>query len=468
MTTANVRQFFIHANSRAFAVKKQNWEMQFRLPYLTTRLFILLAAITFLFVGGYFFSMLLAAAKAALYAAVVLTAVDLLLLYRTSKGVTARRELADRLSNGDDNEVKIHLANFYGFRAGATVIDEIPFQFQRRDFVLKTALPAGTAKSLAYSLRPVERGEYHFGAINVYISSPLGLATRRFTHEQARRVPVYPSYLQMRRYELYAISNRLTEAGIKKVRRLGHTLEFEQIREYVAGDDYRTINWKAAARKAELMVNQYEDEKSQQVYAAIDMGRVMKMPFAGMSLLDYAINASLVISNIAIHKQDKAGIITFSNMLGTVLPADRKATQMARILEILYNQETRYPESNCEALFAALKHKIRQRSLVLLFTNFETLSSLQRQLPYLRSIAGSHLLVAIFFENTELAQLLENAAATTEQIYLKTIAEKFAFEKRQIVKELQRFGIHAILTAPPQLTVNTINKYLELKARGLI
>jgi uncharacterized protein (DUF58 family) len=272
----------------------------------------------------------------------------------------------------------------------------------------------------------------------------------------------------MRRYELYAISNRLTEAGIKKVRRLGHTLEFEQIREYVAGDDYRTINWKAAARKAELMVNQYDDEKSQQVYAAIDMGRVMKMPFAGMSLLDYAINASLVISNIAIHKQDKAGIITFSNTLGTVLPADRKAIQMARILEILYNQETRYPESSCEALFAALKHKIRQRSLVLLFTNFETLSSLQRQLPYLRSIAGSHLLVAIFFKNTELAQLLDSAAVTTEQIYLKTIAEKFAFEKRQIVKELQRCGIHAILTAPPQLTVNTINKYIELKASGLI
>jgi uncharacterized protein (DUF58 family) len=442
--------------------------MKLRLPYLTTRLFILLATITLLFVGGYFFPMLVAVAKAALYAVVVLLAIDLLLLYRTHKGVTASRGLADRLSNGDDNEVRIYLENFYSFRAGVAVIDEIPAQFQRRDFVLETALPAGAMKTLAYSLRPVERGEYQFGVINVYVSSPIGLATRRFTHESARLVPVYPSYLQMRRYELYAISNRLTEAGIKKVRRLGHTLEFEQIREYVAGDDYRTINWKAAARQAELMVNQYEDEKSQQVYAAIDTGRVMKMPFAGMSLLDYAINASLVISNIAIHKQDKAGIITFSNVLGAILPADRKATQMARILELLYNQETRYPESNYEALFAAIKHKIRQRSLILLFTNFETLSSLQRQLPYLRSIAGSHLLVAVFFENTELAHVLDRVAATTEEIYLKTIAEKFAFEKRQIVKELQRFGIHAILTAPEHLTVNTINKYLELKARGAI
>jgi uncharacterized protein (DUF58 family) len=272
----------------------------------------------------------------------------------------------------------------------------------------------------------------------------------------------------MRQYELYAISNRLAEMGVKKMRRLGHTLEFEQIREYVAGDDYRTINWKASARKAELMINQYEDEKSQQVYSVIDMGRVMKMPFEGMSLLDYAINASLVISNIALHKQDKAGIITFSNVIGTVLPADRKYAQMSRILEVLYNQRTGYTESNYESLFAAIKQKISHRSLFLLFTNFETLASLKRQLPFLRRLAANHLLVVIFFENTEVAQLLNATPATTEEIYLKTIAEKFAFEKRQIVKELGQYGIHSILTPPQKLTVSTINKYLELKARGAI
>jgi uncharacterized protein (DUF58 family) len=216
------------------------------------------------------------------------------------------------------------------------------------------------------------------------------------------------------------------------------------------------------------MVNHYQDEKSQAVYSIIDKGRVMKMPFEGMSLLDYAINASLVISNIAILKEDKAGIITFSNTIGSILPASKVHSHMRSILETLYNQKTGFKESNFDALYIQMKRQIKGRSLVLLYTNFETLSSLQRQLPYLRNIASNHLLVVIFFENTELKELLEKPAENTEEIYLKTIAEKFAFEKKQIVKELGKYGIHAVLTSPKNLTVNTINKYLELKARGMI
>jgi uncharacterized protein (DUF58 family) len=281
-------------------------------------------------------------------------------------------------------------------------------------------------------------------------------------------VPVYPSFLQMRKYELMAISNRLQELGIKRIRRLGHSMEFEHIREYVVGDDIRTLNWKATARKGSYMVNEYVEEKSQPVYCVIDKGRQMKMPFEGLSLLDYAINATLVVSNIAMYKQDKAGVITFSEKIGTLLPADRKPAQMHAILELLYKQKTRYLESNYEALYANINRKIKQRSLILLFTNFETLSSMQRVLPYLRNIARGHLLVVIFFENTELRSLLDRRVKNTEDVYIKTIAEKYAYERRQIIKELQMHGIHSMLTTPANLTVNTLNKYLEIKARGML
>jgi uncharacterized protein (DUF58 family) len=271
----------------------------------------------------------------------------------------------------------------------------------------------------------------------------------------------------MRKYELLAISNRLTEAGIKKIRRVGNNSEFDQIKDYVAGDDIRTINWKATARRRKLMTNQYQDERSQAVYSVVDMGRVMRMPFEGLSLLDYAINASLVISNIAMIKSDRAGIITFSNKVQTILPAFRKAGHLSRILEVLYNQKTGYQESDYENLYINLRAKVNQRSLVLLYTNFETLQAMQRQLKYLRRIAKDHLLVVIFFENTELRQLLDKKASRTEDIYNKAIAEKFAYEKRLIVRELEKYGIQSILTAPKNLSVNTINKYLEIKARGL-
>ena len=213
------------------------------------------------------------------------------------------------------------------------------------------------------------------------------------------------------------------------------------------------------------MVNNYTDERSQQIYCIINKGRVMKMPFEGMYLLDYAINASLILSSIALAKQDKAGLITFSENLDAFLQADKKPTQINLILETLYNQKTRFLESDFEKLFSVIRNRITHRSLLVLFTNFESIESLQRELPSLQRIAKYHLLLVVIFENTELKHLHENKATTLENIYIKTIIEKFTFEKKLMVKELQKNGILSILTTPENLTVNTINKYLEVKNR---
>lgn len=436
--------------------------------YLANLLYYVVATEVVLLVFGFFFPLVYGLANIALIILVVLVVVDTLILYSNRKGFFARRDTLDKLSNGDDNPVQIVLENQYLFPVRISVIDELPFQFQVRDKEFKLNIDSGKSKTIEYDLRPVKRGEYSFGAVNVFVKSPIGFVQRRYRFSQDMMVPVYPSFMQMRKYELLAISNQLTDAGIKKIRRRGNNAEFEQIKEYVAGDDYRTINWKATARKNKLMINQYQDEKSQQVYSAIDMGRIMRMPFEGLSLLDYAINSSLVISNIAMLKQDKAGIITFSNRVQAILPADRRNAQLRKILELLYNQKTGYLESDYEHLYATIKTKINQRSLVLLYSNFESLSGLQRQIKYIRRLAKDHLLVVIFFENTELRSFIEKPARSTEEIYNKTIAEKLAYEKKLIVKELEKYGIQSILTAPQQLSVNTINKYLELKARGLI
>ncbi|HQV55603.1 MAG TPA: DUF58 domain-containing protein, partial [Chitinophagaceae bacterium] len=304
-----------------------------------------------------------------------------------------------------------------------------------------------------------------FNNINIFAHGPLQLVKRRFIFESTQTVKVYPSYIQMRRYQLLAVSNRLQEAGVKKIRKIGHSMEFEQIKEYVRGDDYRTINWKATARKDALMVNNYTDERSQQIYCLINKGRVMKMPFNGMTLLDYAINASLVLSNVALVKQDKAGVITFEKNLDTFLLADKKPMQMNLILESLYRQKTDYLESDFEKLFSVIRNRVTNRSLLILFTNFESLESLQREMSALKKIAKYHLLLVVFFENTELKSLIEGNASSLEDIYIKTIAEKFAFEKRLMVKELHKNGIPSILTTPENLTVNTVNRYLELKTR---
>ncbi|MBW3130724.1 DUF58 domain-containing protein [Hymenobacter profundi] len=445
--------------------------------FLTTRFFILLAALTTGFVVAFFLPSLLGPMQVVLGLLVVLAALDLLLLYAPGANgggqVFGRRVLGEKLANGSDNDIAIYLENRYRFAVHTKTIDEIPHQFQRRDVLFRAALKAGETRVIHYQLRPTKRGEYSFGAVNVFVASPLGLVRRRFRYGQEQMVPVYPSFLQMRQYELLAISNRLTEVGVKRIRRVGQSMEFEQIRPYVAGDDPRNINWKASARRAgtgidSLVVNHFQDERAQQVYCLIDKGRVMRMPFHGLSLLDYAINATLVVSNIALLKHDKAGLVTFANKLSTLIPAERRSGHLRKLLEVLYRQRTKYLETSFETLYTAVKTNIRQRSLLILFTNFETLSGMQRQLPYLRRLAKDHLLLVVFFENTELHQFLDTPAQTTEEVYNQTIAEKFAQEKRQIVLELQRHGMHALLTAPEQLTVNTLNRYLEFKARGLI
>ncbi|MBB4803003.1 uncharacterized protein (DUF58 family) [Flavobacterium nitrogenifigens] len=436
--------------------------------YLNNFFFYVLLGIIGLFVCAFIFPNMYNAVWLLVLGLATFLAIDILLLYLVRTGLEAERITPEKLSNGDLNTIKINLRNHYNFPILIKIIDEIPFQFQVRDFKILKTVNAATQKEISYELRPTERGEYLFGALNIYVSSPLKLISRRFIFDKNQMVPTYPSYIQLRKYDLIAFSNNLFQYGIKKIRRIGHTMEFEQIKEYVQGDDLRTLNWKATAKKNSLMVNQFQDEKSQSVYMAIDKGRVMQMPFDGLALLDYAINSALVLSNVILKKQDKAGLFSFSKKVENRVFAERRGSQMQKILETLYNIKTDFFESDYSRLYVDIKKNINQRSLIILYTNFETMDGLNRQLPYLKGIAKSHLLVVVFFSNTELNSIINKKTNTIQEVYDKVIAEKFMFEKRLIVNELKKYGIHSVLTQPENLTLDAINKYLEIKSRGIL
>lgn len=436
--------------------------------YLHKGFFIYMASASACFLLSYWIPILYAVAWIITIAISVLFLSDLVLLYRFKHPIKVRRLLPDKFSNSDENPVPITITNFYPFKTSITVIDELPVQFQKRDFNYETHLKAGEVHDFSYNVRPVERGEYTFGFLNLYASSALRIVKRKFKFQNTQMVAVYPSFIQMQKYDFLAMSNNLTQFGLKKIRRIGNTSEFEQIKDYVQGDDFRTVNWKATAKRGELMVNQYQDEKSQPIYSIIDTGRVMKMPFNGLKLLDYAINSTLAFSNVALKKHDKVGMLTFSKTVDSFLPATQKLTYLNTILERLYNINTQFTDSDFSLLYAQLKRKVTHRSLLMLYTNFEHISALKRQLPYLQAISKKHLLVVVIFENTELDALIAQDAESLQAIYHKTIAEKFSYEKRLMVKELQKHGIQSVLTAPEKLSVNTINKYLEIKARGLL
>lgn len=435
--------------------------------FLSPRFFIGIGVLVLCYVGSYLFPRFLYTVHGMVLAFLVISLVEYWVLF-SSRGITGKRKYKEKLSNGDENPIEIVLESAYSFPVKIVVHDELPVEWQVRDFKVSAILPDKRELNIPYTYRPKRRGHFQFGKIQVLAAWKFGLVLRRFSIEDNAEVMVYPSYISMLKYEYLAISNHLVQAGIKKIRKVGQQTEFDKIRDYIPGDEFRIINWKATARKNKLMANVYQDERSQQVYCIVDKGRVMDQPFEGMSLLDYGINASLVLANIAVKKYDKAGLITFDEKEVQMLAADRKAGQMKRIQEMLYKQETRFLESDYDRLYFSIKKQIPQRSLLILFTNFDTVSAMERRLKYFKSLAKQHLLLVVFFDNTETLTLLQDKAKDLRQVYHKLVAEKMRYEKEQIVSELRKHGIFSLLTTPEELTINTINRYLEFKSRGMI
>lgn len=436
--------------------------------YLEQRFFWAGFFVVGLFALGFPFPFLFTLAKVILALLFALLIVDIWYLSSNHKSLRAERIVPERLSLGDQNLVTLNLESFFPHTIYFKIIDELPIPFQAPQNGLEIKLPPRTPKTLSYYIRPVHRGEFQFGRFLVFAKSMFGLLAYRFTFDEGVTVKVYPSYIQLKKYDLLAISNHLKELGIRKIRQPGHNKDFDHIRHYVQGDERRFINWKASARKNELMVNHYEEEKGQEIFALIDKGRAMKMPFENMSLLDYAINATLVLSNIVIKKQDKAGVITFNSKIEELMAPSRSPSQMVKITELLYNQDTQFQESGFDVILPQILQITRKRSLLILFTNFEHHAQMERQIPFLKQLSRNHVLVVIFFKNTELEELALAPASTVQDIYRKTIAKKLLREKQQIVKSLNALGIFTVLTKPKDLTLDTINKYLLLKSQGVI
>ncbi|MEY3050552.1 MAG: hypothetical protein RLY31_337 [Bacteroidota bacterium] len=439
----------------------------FKSLHLTDRFFLLYLSVAALFALAHPFAALFPVALTFFLAAGIAAGLDAFRLYRFASPVVVR-ELPSVLSSGDPQQVRLRISLPGRGLFFAEVVEELPVQLQIRDFSREIRMSDGREQILTYDIRPLGRGEYGFGHVILFVRSRIGLLQRRFQAGEPVVVPVYPSVLHMKKMELQALRQTSRHPGLRHMRRIGHSFEFEQIKDYVRGDDYRSLNWKATGRANRLMVNQYEDERSQQVYCIIDKSRVMKTPFDGLTLMEHAINTTLALSNIVLLKYDKAGLVTFSDVLGATVPADRKPRHLTTILQALYNEQERPVEANYELLYQISRRLVNGRSLLILFTQFESVSALERVLPLLRRINRLHLLVVVFFENTEIAAFAGQPADSVEAIHVQTAALRFLDGQQAMTRILRQHGIQSVMTRPEFLSVQTISKYLELKSRGLI
>lgn len=436
--------------------------------YIKPRFYILASVIILIFILSYGFPFLLTIGKSLLFGLFLAAIVDLILVRRAVSNLDGKRMVNSPLSLGDYQEVMYEITNDSDQNLDVSLVDELPVQLQYRHSIGKFHLDGTSSIERAFQIRPTVRGEYKFGNLFAFISMKLpGLLEYRETLEGPVSVDVYPSVIQMKKYELQLSSKTAHLQGIKKVRMIGQNDEFEQIKPYVPGDNLRAINWKATSRKQSLMVNHYQDSKSQMVYCIVDSGRAMRMPFFNLSLLDHAVNTALVLSNIVLTKHDKIGLITFSKKIGTILKASSQRNQLKNVMKRLFKLETNFQESNFELLFYTIRRHIQQRSILIMYTNFEQSVEVDRNLKYLRAISKLHLLIIVIFKNTALEEAAGLKAVKKSDIYLKTLAEKALVEKEEIKMRLESNGIQCVLTKPENLSLDVINKYLEIKSKRM-
>lgn len=439
----------------------------FKSFYFTTQFFSFGVAAVCLLAFGFAFGFLFAIAQLVLLVMIAVVIADAFMLFRPGVSITAKRKIPRVLGLGDFCKIDIRL-NYRGSTAlKSRIIDELPVEIQERNFELEKILEPGI-NELSYRFRAITRGVYRFGNINVFLQSPLGMVRRKIVLNLERDVPVYPSIEQMHEYEMMAFSRVSAPMGSRQFRRIGQSYEFEQISPFTEGDDYRNINWKATGKIRELMVNQYQDERSQNMYCIISKGRAMKMAFNKLSLLDYAINSSLAISNVALKKYDKVGLITFSDKIGTAIRAENRKGHIQKILESLYHEKERTLEPSYELLYRSIEKIAKNRSLLMLFANFENRNMAVRALPILKRIAKKHLLVMVLFKDDELEAKTLEAPKTVEDIYKITLAKQHLSEKQEIALLMRNQGIQTIASSPQNLSLDVINKYLELKSKGMI
>jgi len=416
---------------------------------------------------GFVYPILFAASGVVFFLWLALVAADALLLFSKDVHLSATRILPDTIGLGDEVLVNLQV-NLKATRSfESRVIDELPAQFQDRNFGFQLDLQPGT-NTLSYPIKALSRGIYQFGNVRVYLESPLHLLRRGVALALDRTVAAYPSVNQMRELELRAFSRLASQQGAKRYTRIGQSYEFEQISNYVEGDDYRNINWKATGKRSELMINQFRDERNQNLYCIISKGRAMRDSFAGMSLLDYAINSALAISNVALKKYDHVGLITYSDKIGTALRAERRNGQIQRILEILYKERSRDLEPSYELLYQSIERIIKTRSLLLLYANFEQPEMLYRVLPILKKINQKHMLMMILFRDVELAERAETAHTDLDSLYTTTLAQQAMAQREEIAAILRNQGIRTIVSKPHELSIDVINSYLEIKSKGII
>ncbi|HEX6373235.1 MAG TPA: DUF58 domain-containing protein [Longimicrobium sp.] len=382
-------------------------------------------------------------------------------------GLRVTRRAPARISLGARAEVEIRIDNRTPRRVRARVTDDLPPILERvGDDVADVWLPARREERVAYTVRSLRRGDGELGDLHLRVAGPLGLAWRQRRMNRADAVRVVPGVLEVKRYRLLGLRNRLREAGFRSVRQRGEGGAFESLREYVRGDDPRTVDWKASARRGNLIVRQFELERRQNVVIAIDAGRLMTQKVGERERLDYALTAALLLADVARVHDDAVGLLVFSDRVEAFIPPARNS--VSRLAEALGEVHARMVEPNYPAAFTYLSRQVRKRSLLVLFTDLIDPLASASVVSQLSRAAERHLPLVVAIRNPDLEAAAAQTAPDEATVYRRAAAEELLQARAAALAAMQRAGVLVADTRPGDAVPAVVNRYLDVKRRGVL
>jgi uncharacterized protein (DUF58 family) len=391
--------------------------------------------------------------------------VDGFLAARALRGekVTARRERPARLSLGVANEVTLEIDN-RGRRSLVVLLrDEPPAEFPAEPAVLNAVLPPRGRVRVSYRLRPTARGNFSFGGLTVRCRGPLGLAWADRRLPLGETVQVYPNLLEVRRYEALVRTTLVRAGGYRAKRLPGAGREFSHYRDYLPDDDYRLVGWKATARRNKPVTAVHESEHSQDVIFCLDVGRMMAARVGALTKLDHAINAVLMLAHVSQTFQDNLGLLVFSHTVHFYLPPAKGRGQHTRFLQALYSVQPALCHVNYREAFAHLTARHPKRALTLVFTDLLDDVVSREFVGAAGLLRRFHLPVTLAVADVPLQQLAARKSASVSEVYDVLVARDLLASRAELLRSLERQGVMVLDTVPERLTIDAVNRYLELK-----
>lgn len=400
-------------------------------------------------------------------ALLVLLVTDMLLL-RQTRGVLGRREIEDILSLGTPNLVTLVFENRSPFPVRITMRDAIPGQCESSHALSSAKVAAQGTWRHSYQLTPRMRGKQQFGPLTVRIKTVLGLLVSQRELLNGGEVKIYPNIQQTHQGQLGSQQMRMRQIGIRKARVRGAGKEFESLRDYLPDDELRTVDWKASARRGNLVTREYDVERSQQIMLVLDLGRTMASHLDYMTKLDHAINASVLLTYISQQSQDRVGVMAFADEVVKFTPPGKNFSQLSSILELLYPLQPRLVESNYRLAFAYLANRLRKRSLIIIFTDLIDPDSSHRLMENLSMLHPQHLVLCVALSDYELKGILSGVPGDYPGMYQQAMATAVLEDRQLAISKLHQQGILTVDAAPSDLSVAVVNKYLDIKRNGRV